>query len=369
MNNGLKIYACSGISNENRNSSQKLDYQLEGTSTLSNTRAMNIILSIMNEALSKVKYSGSQIGPDTLNQLDLYSTAFYFARLYREQPNYLQDAGYCIQQLQDAGYFTSESTDMKDHENFVSGYIEAVQNLIKFDKVIKSDGTFIRWWNEYVMGMNVVGLTKEQQEASRLALKKAVSGTDRYGIDSDSDLSQYLNNGAEYFLYYDLLSEQEAKSLSPTIYRKWKKQREVYEYCVLSFVGIYGTEETMVRIIESGIRSTFDASLEDIKNALVSGKLGNKGVGIATEIVCAIITAIVTIITALIGGLLSYAATVNASKYTAPANPDAGIAEAVDWEGTSAGNGLFKKQAGSTYLAVGLVAIALGTWWNNRKNQ
>lgn len=342
MNNKLNIYACSGVGDSTASSPlARVQFETEGTNTLRNTRAMNALLVLMNENRAIVMYDGD-ITPEQrqsfLDELDIYSVAYYFARLYHGQQNMLEVAGRAIQTVISAGRFKSEDPDIAKHADIVDMLIDVTQDLIDNEDSISVDtaGSFLDFWNRVVMPNDVAYLEIEQA--------KAIGDLQAYGIEKDSDLSKFLTQSSEYFLYYTCLTKAEARSISFACGKKWEKQKEIYEYCKKCFVGIYGDEEAMQRIIRTGLYEYFQMSVPRIHDELL---YGDGSIGLATEAIVAIISAVVSIVLAVISAVVSYAEKVTVAKYTQPENVADGIADVDDFPDIP---GAYKKDKGESNL-------------------
>ena len=155
----------------------------------------------------------------------------------------------------------------------------------------------------------------EVSQAKRIARQIEDAGWERNEV-----LRKYLGSskdggGAEYFLYI-FIPENELSKYNAVVYKKRKQQMKTFAYVRELFVGHnYGTEDEMISIIRNGIETTFGDTVE---NVLAQIRSGERGVGIATEIVVAIISAVVTIVVAVISGIITYCQNVKIAQYTAP---------------------------------------------------
>lgn len=332
MSNRLNIYACSGIGATGATKIEdRLIYDLEGSKTLENTKAMNMLLSHINYQRALYLYGEDADKAYILNVMDIYAVCYWFAKKYRDDLNMLDGIGKNIGIAIAHGDFKSDSTELAEHEERVEKLIDRIENESGSED--GADENFMSFWREYV----VTGNTEASDEKMQQAWEKAVSGigaTDKYGINSDSDLSKFLNDAGSYFTYYMCVTRSEARRISKLAAWKWDKQKEVYDYCVNCFVGVYGTEESMVRIIESGIMETYDRSLDKIHDQIVSGEAYEvENVGLAAAIIAAIISAITAIVLALISGIISYAQAAVKAKYTVPEDTDSAIMSEDDYTG------------------------------------
>lgn len=327
MSNKLKIYACSGVSDQQLESS----YWLDDTKTVSNTQSVNNLLSIVNLLLSELQSlsltEDQQL--ERYNQLDFYVVALRLAQRYQESEERLSAAGNVLGYYMESGAFCCDS--LNDQER--SDHLDKVYGIIIQDIDINNTYTVsadvLKWWAKNVVDLNKVGLTpKQQQAASSVSGVGAITG----------DLATYLNDSKSYFLY-TFIPESEIKTWPEIIQLRRKKQQEIYNYCLPVYKQLGGTEDMMQRIIRSSIISTFKLTPETVLRRIKEGKAAEpypvNGVGIATEIIVAIISAVVTVVTTVLTLVLQTVAQVSVAKYAVPENPDAGIPVDSDLESFS----------------------------------
>lgn len=353
MSKGLAIYACSGVGD---NEEKTLQYYLEGTNTVANTQAQNTLLLYINEQYTALRHL-CETDDDRklcLNRMDLYAVCFYFAQLYQNDQQALENVGYILNEFTENGKLSISSTSMEEHDAQVGTIIDLVAAYDQ-TKIVPRDTTFTQWYSRVVTSRNVVGLTAAQQQRAEQALKQGVSGAD-YG-----DISKYLNDAGEYFLYLYFSKEQLAK-LGSRFRIKAKKQQEVYDYCKRVFVQLYGSEDDMKRIIRNGIIQRFNATPEEVVDSIMNGK-EVKGVGIATEVILMIVAAVATVVLVAIAGIINAVQAVQVAKYTVPTDTDSGVPsdELDDWVNS--------KQANSMVLYAGLGLLALVLLKKNKKGK
>lgn len=346
MNNKLKIYACSGVA---ETATKKQAFVNEGTSAITNTQAMNHLLSIMNLLATEIRKL-SLLNNEViikLNQLDIYSICFYYARLYRQNKAALIDAGKAIAYFYNQGYFESENADPSWHEQNIDNLISNIDNLIDEDKPIDTESSeFYKWFIA-----NVVELNNEP-----------VSGIGATVIKDFGDLNEYLYNGGTYFLY---LFTPKDVTMTDAIKKKAKGQMEVYDYCRKCFCfeygGIYGTEQDMLRYIRSGIIEDFGEQPEDVMRDGL-----HKGIGVlAPAVIVAIINAVVTLLMGIITLIVNYASQVAVTKYTVPKDAEYNAPDGDDFK--NAVNGRNNKNNESSWIYIGAAAIAALFLFNNKK--
>lgn len=321
MSNKLKIYACSGIGDQDQ-----LTYWLDDTRTSSNTQAVNNLLSMINEKLSELYYlqldKTAQI--ERYNAIDLLVVCLRFAKRYAGQSDLLRHAGRIIGSYAASGSFDTNDTSDDSRSAHLDSLFEAILADLDNGKNTKSDPEFDRWFEQQVVALNHIGLSAAQIAA---ADQWAADQEQHVGATDYGDISEYLNNSQDYFLYL-YIPDSEVGSWSRNIQIKRKKQQEVYQYCLKIFRQIYGDEAAMQRIIRASIIRTFKATPEQVISKMKqSGAVGDFGI---SEII-AIVTAVIAAVAAVIGSVLDYCAKVAVAKYSQPVDAESGIPDQDDF--------------------------------------
>ena len=329
----LKIYACSGVGDAGK--VQEPAFTTEGTNAITNTQAMNKLLSLINMCVANAQLVGTT--PEEImlcyQDMDIYAVCFYFAQLYAGNNAKLQEAGYAINKYMEDGRFKISSSDMSAHSERVDEIIDGVQALIDNEDYDRKDSSFISWWNKDILPYNTIGLPENIREKLEQMQKTNAAAPSRRGASwqSNEDLNTYLNDGGTYFIY-TYFTDAQLRQL-PAVFRiKKKKQMEVYQYCKEAFVPIYGTEADMRRIIANSIKMKFHTTPEDLCHDIVTGN-APEGVGEPISAIISAIASLITVLVTLLSVILSYCAQIVAAKYTTPDDPSAGIAEESDFEG------------------------------------
>lgn len=323
MSNRLKIYACSGIGNADA----KYNYWLDNTLTVSNTQAVNSLLSMINLNYSEIQNLSLKTSEvvERLNQIDMYSVAIYYAQVYQDSAEDLHRAGQVIGCLVGKGVFDFDSLSNDERDKHLDDVSEKVADVIT-DDTLKAPADFTAWWKEIVEDRNKVFLSKEEQDKITSILEKSSKQISGIGAADEEwrnnkDLAKYLDNASEYFLYTYFTKEQLDK-LPPIFQTKARVQNDTYNYCKAMYVGVYGSEECMQNVIRAGIMSYFKATPEEVCGKIASSKA--KGVGeIVTAIaltaaqIVEIILAVLTFVASVIASVLSCVAQVKVAKYQA----------------------------------------------------
>ena len=272
MANKLKIYACSGVGSVAKQP-KGYDYWTDNTSSISNTQAVNTLLSIINlnnaEVLNLKMAKASQI--DKLNTIDFCVVCLDAAQRFALDDERLVAAGRAIGAMCDERLFQYESTNNSNRDKHLDGLLATFDYYVQAGKT-GGDDDFWAWWNENVQSRNRVGLTTSEQDAVRSAIKKGVSGigASQLNWQDNAELSQYLNKASEYFLYL-YFTEDDLKKLPHKFGVKRRYQEQVYNYCKGLFVKQFGSEEEMQNIIRTGIIGYFHKQPEEVCAAIVSG--------------------------------------------------------------------------------------------------
>ena len=307
MSRKLKIYACSGIGGAD----SQYSYWLDNTQTVSNTQAVNSLLSMINLNYSEVQNLGltTQEKLERLNQIDMYSVAIYYAQVYHELPEDLHRAGQVIGCLLDKGVFDYDSLSNEERDKHLDDVFEKVADVIN-DDTLKASDSFTDWWKRIVEDRNKVGLSVEEQNAINSVLNNskegAISGND---WRNNKDLAKYLDNASEYFLYTYFTNEQ-LKHLRQVFKAKKMTQLKTYDYCKAMYVGVYGNETEMQNVIRAGIMRDFKTTPEKVCAEIVAGTRKVKGVG---EL-AAILSAIAALLTAVVSAVIAICKAVAEAK-------------------------------------------------------
>lgn len=366
MSNKLKIYACSGIgSNAGGKDVAAVTYFTDNTNATTNTQAVNSLLSRINynNALLQAVSTSNAEAIDLCNEIDLYTFSLSYIKDYSHDTAKLRAAGVAIGNMLADGAFYCNS--LKDDVR--EAHLIELDNLIRTEfgrGTISRNPEFEQWWKENVMDLNKTYLTSSQAAQVDNALSDAVSGIGAVydGWRNDKELSKLLTKGSEFFLYLYFTDEQ-LKQL-PKIYKekKWKQQ-DVYQHCKDKFVGIYGSEADMQRIITSGIIQYFGAKPSEVCAKIVaSPRESGIGPAIIDDIIIAIITAIATIIAAVMSVIVA-AINKEAAKYQAITQEtiDEGCPDEEDFEGFEALETAKKKQKQKNMLTI--AALAAGAYF------
>lgn len=324
MSDKLKIYACSGVGDIRPVQQKKpIGFYTDNTNTLENTQAVNTLLAKIN--VCRIEAERLQtLTPaeriDALNEMNVYSVGLAAAQQYAKDPDKLQRAGQVIGAMINAGDF---AYDGADYQSNLDHLIEKMRDMVNSDEKLKSDADFTAWWDKAVMARNKVGT----DFAQRMAMHKAIKAKATEGVGvvdeswkDDEELSKYLCDGGTYFLYLYFTDKQLAKlpEGNRAIFRsKARGQKQTYDYCKATFVGIYGSEEEMVDIIRAGIIDRMGDTPENICQDIVDGKRNIEGIGLATEIIVALIGLISSVLIAFMNKIIDAISKKNSDKYAA----------------------------------------------------
>lgn len=321
MANRLKIYACSGIGDAAPKSSGMYNYWTDNTNALSNTQAVNNLLSKINLFVSEVENLRLNDGEvlDRLDVIDMLVVCLDAAQNYADN---LEKAGRVIGTMQAQKRFVCDSLNNDERDKHLEELLSWFEDAMTKDgQYVLASDKFLNWWNENVVKLNKVGLDAAQQAAVQAALdSSAISGIGDLDWRDNKELSNYLSNGGTYFLYTYFTDSQIASlpNENRLIFAKKRKQQlATYSYVKSLFVGTYGTESAMKDIIRAGIIARFEDTPENVCKDVISGRRKIEGIGIATEIIVALIGAIVTLLTSLITALCNAVAKSKAQQYAA----------------------------------------------------
>lgn len=374
MSGKLKIYACSGIGNVEKT---YVDYWLDGTNTIENTQAVNTLLVQINALRVEIMRSADLSDAERINlmnEIDWRCVALNAAKRFHENPERLLYAGKVISAMaQDGRFEYPDMDDKKREDNLEELYAIADQYYSDQPAIAWSDPNWQAWWDTYVMKRNRFGLNHEQQQQAVKSLRKSTEQIKGIGEVDDKwkeneDLSEYMLNASSYFLYTYFTKEQLAKL--PDIFRQKKEvQKRIYNYCKGCFVDIYGSEEEMRLIIESGIKDRFGQSPEWVCNKIATDGKMPDGVGeVVTATTTAVvwtvgeiislISAILTFLGTIIVAILSFVSDKYKDKYGTVDREAAaaGTPNPEDFEGLDFGG---KTGSSNTWITMGIIGVAL----------
>lgn len=326
MANKLKIYACSGIEDKKEPGLQK--FWTDGYKVLNNTQAANTILvqiNLLRSELQNLPLTDEE-RIERYNAIDIYTVCLHFVRMFADDKNKLDLAGSAIGELIKQGAFNNTSLSIREREDAVNNLIARVCEMIETQTHFKKNDVFNEWWDKNVKRRIKVGFNDKERKAIRAKMAKAVEGI---GVVDESwkqnaELSDYLLNGSEYFLYLYFTPEQ-LKSLPRVFRKKAEKQQVTFDYCKALFVDVYGSEEEMKDIIRTGIINYFGQTPEYVCDATARGEvvkpvgfvfMGLAGAA-AVKAFISLIASILTFVAAVISSICSMVASIKIAEYKA----------------------------------------------------
>lgn len=366
----MKIYACTGIGDVQ--SKQEWNYWTDNTETINNTQAVNTLLALINcNYIEVTRMMG--ITPaekiDNLNDIDVYVVCLDAARRFAEKPELLKRAGYVIAGMIEKGEFNCDSLDNTERDAHLDQLLAKAETGYADEATPEVESDFVTWYQQNVIDRNRIVIPAKEREEIRSVLKKSVAKKQSIGdLDwrNNAELSEYLLKGSEYFLYTYFTDAQlnrlTAKQRRPFAIKR-KKQRKTYDYCKSLFVGVYGSENEMRRIIRSGIINYFTVTPENVCEDIISGKRKVDGVGqLVTEAIASIIVAVISAVVSIIVAICEAVAKKNESKYGAidKAAVESSIPDASDFDGLDMGGGLNHNTGTGSKTWLWIAAVAAG---------
>lgn len=353
MNNGLKIYVCSGVGSVDINSYK---YWTAGTKDYENSPAINSLLSQINAANVDATYLDltQEEKIDCYNKIDFLTVCLVLAqsKLANEQKASV------LQKMYDDGAFDFASFNDSQREEHLNSLIE---QALSDDKMYAKSGDIYKWFTTDIAQHNDVLFSPEQQKKIAAAIN-SISGV---GATDFGSLTEYIEQAGQYFLYR-FIPENKRSGLSGTIKNRIKKQDEFYQYVLNNFVPAYGTQADLDRLIRTNIISNYKTTPEKAVEALLKGE----GVGVVTEatILAAKLAAeIIGIVLSALATLATIAATIiyackeviaakATAKYAVPENIESGCPAASDWPGAEE---YAKNNSGNSWIKYGLIGALL----------
>lgn len=348
MNNGLKIYVCSGVGSVDINSYK---YWTAGTKDYENSPAINSLLSQINALNVDATYLDltQEEKIDCYNKIDFLTVCLVLAqsKLANEQKASV------LQKMYDDGAFDFASFNDSQREEHLNSLIE---QALSDDKMYAQSGDIYKWFTTDIAQHNDVLFSPDQQKKIAAAIN-SISGV---GATDFGSLTEYIEQAGQYFLYR-FIPENKRSGLSGTIKNRIKKQDEFYQYCLDNFVPAYGTQADLDRLIRTNIISNYKTTPEKAVEALLKGE----GVGdvVAVTAIVQLVLLILSCISAFVGiaaAILSSCKEVIAAKATAkyavPENLESGCPAASDWP---AAEEYAKNNSGNSWIKYGLIGALL----------
>lgn len=314
MRDGLKIYACSGFGVGT--APAEFTYWLDNTNTLTNTCAVNSLLSDINFVAAKLQYDTTLTSEDVvtaLNMIDLYTVCLYGAEEYHAEE--LARYGRIVAAMVADGRFANSSTDNNERDAYLDELIAEANTRFADGEDYEGVGDTWDWFYTHVLSLDYVGLTEAQREDVRNAMlvSPGVSGT------TEQDAAVALTDSGAYYLY-TYMSPEQARKIGKVVYAKRRKETEVYNYVLDAYIEFYGSKEAVDKLIYTGIckqyKSTPEAVVRDLTNK-------SKGVG-ELAVIIGIIASIVTILSTVLSIVLTICGAALQAKYQEPDDPDFG---------------------------------------------
>lgn len=374
MSDKMKIYACSGIGNSTDDAKKPFGYEYwlpEGYSELDNTQAANSLLVKINLCRSQLfNLDGltDEQKEELINSIIFYSLCLSFVCEYSGNIDQLEKVGNAIGVLVAQGVFADPNITLESGNERIAGLIVSVNDIMDNGSDIAPNEEFLNWWVQDVLAYEKFGLDAEKRNMVRKAIAKSAKSISGTTWKDDNNLSPYLNDASEYFLYA-YLTDAQANKL-PRIFRtKRKKQQKLYNDCKTLFIRAnYGKEEDMKNIIRSGIVGYFKAQPEKVCEMIVAnggrikGVNGN-GIGVLSE--AAIVSIIGSVLTFIVGVISAICQMVTESKVAEykPVNIEnakAAVPSPTDYSGTN-GKRIDTEEDSLTPLLLigGVAAVAL----------
>ena len=328
MADKLKIYACSGIDDEQKQESGLQKFWTDGYKVLNNTQAANTILvqiNLLRSELQKLPLTDEE-RIERYNAIDLYTVCLHFVRQWSDDGPKLGMVGAAIGELLKLKAFDNTTLSIREREDAINNIIARVNEMLDTQRSFKKNEAFSEWWKKNVMERTKVGFDDKQRKAIRETMAKAVEGIG--AVDEswkqNAELSDYLLNGSEYFLYLYFTPEQLNKL--PRVFRKKaEKQQATFDYCKALFVDVYGSEEEMKDIIRTGIINYFGQTPENVCDAIARGEvvqpvgfafLGLVGAA-AVKAFISFLGSILTFVAAVITSICKMVADIKTAEYQA----------------------------------------------------
>ena len=366
MSGKLKIYACSGIGE----AQDGYTYFEDNIDVLSNTQAVNNLLSLIGSERAKLQYTAKtdEEKVDILNAIDLYAVCLQMATDCSGNKEQLKVAGNVIGWFVENGYFQFDSVDDEERDKHLDAIYQEISKAVESGQIFDVNQSFVGWWQKNVIELDKVGLNAEQQNILTSCFANAIEEAKEKGVagaEDDPEIGKYLKDAGNYFLYL-FFTEKELARLPQVFTKKAVYQQQIYNLCKSVYISVYGTEAAMKREIETSITNHYGKTPRQLCKDIASGKTKTEGTGVLTEaaasVIAAAISGLVTLLTSLIAAIFAYKQQTNKDKYQSLNEqiikdnvPDGADMEGIDY------SKLNSKSNSKIWLigAVGLAALLL----------
>lgn len=316
MRGALNIYRLSGLR-------ENVSYWTAESNTLTNTRAANFIISKINMLLAELDY-GEGKKSDTMNCIDVMCISLEALRRCKRDEWALLCAGSTIQEMIDEGEFECESED--DDER--TEHLEALEREFteRFDETCATTGKFTAWWEKNIVSNNYNSGYNAAQRFEEYKREQRINGVTNPG--DYEDLAEYVYKSGQYFLYL-FIGDEEIKRYNATIRKRYRKEKEMYEYVCLQCKGVY-TADTVFDMLYSGCTNEYKmtpkAKIEQLQ------KLGKGYTADGGEIgeLVVILTAI-SLVIGIVATLIGIITTIFQYVVSVPDDEELGVPNPDDW--------------------------------------
>lgn len=292
--NNLNIYKVSGVAKVGY--TDKVYLWLAGTNDLSNTRAMNYVLSELNllntkQAVTKDVDKRIQF----MNQIDLYTLVL--EGLFMVQTSdiiTIKDVGNILSNMVLNDMFNSVTDDIVIRTNNLDALIVDFQNrMSNIPNLLETDAEFDSWFERYIIDENYNDTPKQILDNYNAYLDK-VGATN----DEVKTIAQKTSDAGPCFLYM-FMTDAQINICNESIQKRYKQEIQNWQWETRICRQAY-TEETIRNLYENGCTLHYNMTPEDKIAELFELNEANGGPKIGTPVWYLVISAVVAVIGLLI---------------------------------------------------------------------
>ncbi|MBR6648789.1 MAG: hypothetical protein IKL29_05370 [Bacteroidaceae bacterium] len=333
----LNIYKLSGIPRANQKIKRgigaiqdfgKYKYWYAETLECDNTIAENYLLSLVNLKICEAENIPMTDAEytKTLNELDLYIVALEAMIQLKGEVSNVMRAGAVIDQMIQAGLFSSKLTDDNERSNNLDSLVIQFWAIYDAQKDFSfADIDFFNWWQKNIVENDYNSLTEEEKDRYLSFYK--INKIGAITSNSEAGMAQDIINSGSYFLYI-FIGDTEIKKYNKKIQARYKKEVEVYEWCCRMLNGMYSPSQVMT-LARTGVTKNYklppERVIEDLNNGFSGGKVG------VIEWTAALIVQLVVAIISFISTVIASIVAIVKAKYQQPEKVDSGVPQGDDW--------------------------------------
>ena len=301
---GLKIYACSGFGGVG-NSAADYRYWLDNTSTITNTRAVNGLLSSINLLFSDLQYkelSDDEIKKD-LNLIDLYVVCLKGAERYSGDISLLARWGGVVNSMSEEGMFDYTTLNNEERDIHLDILIHEAEQRMDSDNEYTLSDSFGSWYEKDVLDEDWNGI----KDGGALNVFN-YSGS---GISGTSDAGSILSD-AGYYFFGTYFSDAQVKRGGKSLGIKVRYERDFYQKAETTYSSLY-SKDAFARVIYTGCQNSLKRSPERAAESVCGSTRGVGSIVVILQLVVKILSIVLPALTTIVTSVVEYFKNKNAT--------------------------------------------------------